>query len=47
MDASGRMISENIANNKLLRFGDDLKPGVYFVKVTQGEQQKIIKVVKE
>ena len=48
LDISGRQISKlNTVKTQSIRFGDDLKPGVYMIKVTQGEQQKIIKVVKQ
>jgi hypothetical protein len=48
LDASGRKIKEmNTTKNRLLRFGDDLRPGAYMIKVTQGKQQKIIQIIKE
>lgn len=47
-DVNGRRMSKmNTVKNQTLRFGNDLRPGVYMIKVTQGEQQKIIKIVKE
>jgi hypothetical protein len=47
-DISGRLISKlSAVKNNTLRFGDDLRPGVYMVEVKQGQRQKIIKVVKQ
>ncbi len=47
-DISGRLISTlNAVNNQTLRFGDKLRPGVYMVEIRQGEQRKIVKVVKQ
>lgn len=48
LDENGRLISKlNTVKNQSLRFGDDLRPGVYLVEITQGEQHKTIKVIKQ
>jgi hypothetical protein len=47
MDISGRLISiMTTAPGVLIRFGHDLKAGVYFVKVIQGTNAKMLKLVK-
>ncbi|MDN3654294.1 HYR domain-containing protein [Ferruginibacter paludis] len=48
LDLNGRRISKlNTVKNSTLRFGEDLRPGVYMVQITQGDQQKIMKVIKQ
>ncbi|MBL0357007.1 MAG: T9SS type A sorting domain-containing protein [Chitinophagaceae bacterium] len=48
LDVSGRLIRKmNTVKNQSIRFGDELKPGVYMVIITQGQQQQIIKVIKQ
>ena len=48
LDISGRLITKwNTLKDKTIRFGDQLKPGVYIINVTQGQQQQIIKVIKQ
>jgi Secretion system C-terminal sorting domain len=48
LDMSGKLITKLSAlKNKPLRFGDELKPGMYMVLVRQGQLQKTIKVVKQ
>jgi hypothetical protein len=46
-DALGRIISTQAINNNTIKFGSDLKPGVYMVQVMQNNQstytQKVIK----
>ena len=46
-DAQGRLLSAQVINNSTIKFGNDLKPGVYMVQVTQNSQpiysQKVIK----
>jgi hypothetical protein len=47
-DVIGRQISRFQSTNMTnIIFGDDLQPGIYLVKVIQGENSEIIKVVKE
>ena len=48
MDNSGRLIKtfSNLPANHTLRFGNEMKKGAYFAEVIQGEQRKIIKLVK-
>jgi len=47
-DQYGRLVSvrNNILNGSTVRIGDQYKPGVYFVRVTQGRQHKEIKLIK-
>jgi hypothetical protein len=48
LDLNGRRISKlNTVKNSTLRFGEDLRPGVYMVQITQGDQQQTIKVIKQ
>ncbi|MBL0357005.1 MAG: T9SS type A sorting domain-containing protein [Chitinophagaceae bacterium] len=48
LDVSGRLIHKlNTVKNQSLRFGDELKNGVYMVIITQGQQQQIIKLIKQ
>ena len=48
LDMSGALIkSLTASNHQPLRFGNDLMPGVYMIKVLQGQQQQIIKVIKQ
>ena len=47
-DVIGRQIFRYQSTNmKTINFGDDLKPGIYFIKVRQGDYSKTIKVVKQ
>lgn len=47
-DISGKLITTMFAQrNGTLRFGNELKPGVYFIQILQGQQHKTIKVVKQ
>jgi hypothetical protein len=47
-DVNGQLISKlNTVKNQTLRFGDNLKPGVYIVEIRQGEQRKTISVIKQ
>jgi hypothetical protein len=48
LDLNGRRISKlNTVKNSTLRFGEDLRPGVYMVQITQGDQQQTMKVIKQ
>ncbi len=48
IDMSGRvMMSTTTASNQSVRFGDDLKPGVYMVEVSKGSNKTIQKIVKQ
>jgi hypothetical protein len=46
-DAQGRLISTQVTNSNTIKFGNDLKPGVYMIQVMQNNQsiytQKVIK----
>lgn len=47
-DISGKIMSNlHPVKNQSRRFGDGLKPGVYLVKITQGGQQQLIRVIKQ
>ncbi len=47
-DISGKLISTMYTvGNSTMRFGNELKPGVYFIEIIQGQQHKTIKVVKQ
>ena len=47
-DVSGRLVSRLKAKNEQsINFGDDLQPGMYFIKIRQGDSFKTIKVVKQ
>ncbi len=49
MDFSGRVVREfkNVDPSAPFEINEDLAPGVYFVKVNQGTNEKMIKVVKD
>ncbi len=49
MDFSGRVVREfkNVDPSAPFEINEDLAPGVYFVKVNQGINEKMIKVVKD
>lgn len=48
LDMSGRIIEkQNTYQNKIIRIGEKLKPGVYMIQLIQGDQQKTIKLVKQ
>lgn len=47
-DVIGRQISRFQSTNlKTLSFGDNLKPGIYFIKVMQGDHLETVKAVKK
>ena len=47
-DITGRLISKiDGLNNESIHFGDDLKSGIYLIRVQQGDFSKTIKVVKQ
>jgi hypothetical protein len=47
-DVTGRLISKlKATNEQSISFGDDLQPGLYFIKVRQGDYIKTIKVIKQ
>lgn len=49
MDFSGRLVHEykNVDPSAPFEINEDLAPGVYFVRVNQGSNEKMIKVVKD
>jgi len=47
-DVTGRLITKlKVTNGQSIDFGDDLQPGLYLIKVRQGDCFKTIKVVKQ
>jgi len=47
-DVTGRQIATmKVANENTTVFGGDLLPGIYFVKVLQGDFIQIVKIVKQ
>jgi hypothetical protein len=48
VDMSGRVISTLTAtHNQTIRFGENLKPGIYIVEVLQGSEKAIQKIMKK
>ena len=48
LDVIGRQISRfQSTNMKTISFGDDLKPGIYVIKVMQGNHLETVKAVKK
>jgi hypothetical protein len=46
-DIYGRIIERrNVSANSIVRFGDRYTPGIYFVRIIQGKEQKEIKLIK-
>lgn len=46
-DMLGRVIEvRNITANSIIEFGDKYRPGIYFIRITQGRQHKELKLVK-
>ena len=47
IDMYGRVIeTENVVPNSIIKFGEQYRPGTYFVKIRQKGKQKTIKVIK-
>ena len=47
MDISGRIIeTKSVTSNQTIRIGDNYRAGMYFAEVVQGNERKIIKLVK-
>jgi hypothetical protein len=47
MDISGRIIeTKNVTSNQSIRIGDNYRAGIYFAEVMQGNERKIVKLVK-
>jgi len=47
MDISGRIIeTKNVTSNQSIRIGDNYRAGMYFAEVVQGNERKIVKLVK-
>jgi hypothetical protein len=47
MDVSGMIIEiKNVASNQTLRIGDNYRTGMYLAEVIQGNERKIVKLVK-
>lgn len=48
MDVTGRLVKQiSTPAGQLIRFGAELKPGVYFVEVKQDEKRTVLKLVKQ
>ncbi len=49
VDLVGRVVEakRGIAANSTLRIGDNYRPGIYFVEVTQGKEKVVMKLVKQ
>ncbi len=46
-DINGRLIHSNIINgNEDYQFGEQLSSGIYFVRLSQADITKVIKVIK-
>ena len=47
MDISGRIIEvKNVTSNQSIRIGDNYRAGMYFAEIIQGDERKIVKLVK-
>jgi len=47
MDISGRIIeTKNVTSNQTIRIGDNYRAGMYFAEIMQGNERKIVKLVK-
>ena len=47
-DISGRFLSKmDAVQNQVIRFGNDLRPGIYLLEIIQGQERHRIKVVKQ
>ena len=49
LDVSGRIVGrqDNIRSGQLVRFGNNYKIGTYFAEIIQGEQRKVITLIKQ
>ena len=48
-NAGGQLMERktNVAANILLQFGANYKPGIYYVKVVQGTEKAMVKLIKQ
>ena len=47
MDISGRIIeTKNVISNQTIRIGDNYRTGIYLAEIMQGNERKIVKLVK-
>jgi hypothetical protein len=47
-DCTGRILSaQKVTGPQILRFGEELAPGIYLLNVRQGEQSKTLKMIKK
>jgi hypothetical protein len=47
MDISGRIIeTKNVTSNQSIRIGDNYRAGMYFAEILQGNERKVVKLVK-
>lgn len=42
-----KVSSREVMPNEIIRFGNDLKKGLYYVEIVQGTKKKIIKIIKQ
>lgn len=48
MDVTGRLISTmNATGFQPIRFGDQLKPGLYFAQITRGKYSRTLRIIKQ
>ena len=48
VDMQGRLVNSIKANpNTNIKIGWELRPGIYFLEVTQGDNKKYIKILKD
>ncbi|HEX6192570.1 MAG TPA: T9SS type A sorting domain-containing protein, partial [Chitinophagaceae bacterium] len=49
MDVSGRIVGrqDNVRSGQLVRFGNNYKIGTYFAEIIQGDQRKVITLIKQ
>ena len=47
MDISGRIVeTKNLTSNQSIRVGDNYRAGMYFAEIMQGNERKIVKLIK-
>jgi hypothetical protein len=48
LDASGRIVEsrERITANTTFQIGSNLRGGIYFVEVVQGNEQQVLKLIR-
>ena len=47
IDVSGRIIEhKKLSANQTIKIGDNYRPGMYFAEIIQGNESKMVKLVK-